>query len=49
MLSWSQIRYCGVSSQGNASVSWRAIYSAVGFVVTLIQTNSLRSKQTTKA
>ena len=28
-------------------VSWRAIHSAVGFVVTLIQTRSLRSRRTT--
>jgi hypothetical protein len=31
------------SSQGKASVSWRATHSAVGFVVTWIQTGSLRS------
>ncbi len=37
------MRYCGASSQGNASVSWRAIHSAVGFVVMLIQTSFLRS------
>jgi hypothetical protein len=30
----------------NASVSWRAIHSAVGFVVTLIQTRPLRSSRT---
>src|SRR5215207_4974564 len=34
----------------NASVSWRETHSAVGFVVTLIQTTSLRSSRTmTKA
>src|ERR1700730_5766725 len=38
------MRYRGASSQGNASVSWRATQSAVGFVVTLIQTRSLRSQ-----
>jgi hypothetical protein len=38
------------SSQGKASVIRRAIHSAVGFVVTLIQTRSLRSRRTmTKA
>lgn len=38
------------SSQGNASVSWRAIHSAVGFVVTPIQARSLRLSWTmTKA
>ena len=30
------------SSQGNAAVIWHAIHSAVGCVVTLIQTSSLR-------
>jgi acetylornithine deacetylase/succinyl-diaminopimelate desuccinylase-like protein len=39
-------RQSGASSQGNASVSWRAIHSAVGFVVTLIQTRPLRSSRT---
>src|ERR1017187_3526172 len=33
-------------SQGNASVIWRATHSAVGLVVTLIQTRSLRSSRT---
>src|SRR3977135_267863 len=38
--------YRGAPSQGKASVSWRAIHSAVGLVVTLIQTRSLRSIRT---
>ncbi len=38
----SRIRYYGAAFQGNASVGWRAIPSAVGLVVTLIQTRSLR-------
>src|ERR1019366_3568539 len=37
----------GAPSQGNASVIWRATHSAVGFLVTLIQTRSLRSSWTT--
>src|ERR1035437_10704479 len=36
----------GSPSQGNASVIWRATHSAVGFLVTLIQTRSLRSSRT---
>src|SRR6266516_5060836 len=32
------------SAQGNASVIWRAIQSAVGWVVTLIQTRSRRGQ-----
>ena len=32
------MRYRGACSQGKASVIWRAIQSAVGLVVTLIQT-----------
>src|SRR5664280_705026 len=40
----------GANSRGNASVNWRAIHSAVGFVVTLIQTRSRRPRRTmTKA
>src|SRR6266581_5603355 len=41
------MRWRGDSFQGNASVIWRAIHSAVGFCVTLIQTSSLRSSRTT--
>lgn len=42
----SRTRYCGALFQGKASVSGRAIHSAVGFSVTLIQTRSLRSSLT---
>jgi hypothetical protein len=34
----------GASFQGNASVIWRAIHSAVGLDVTLIQTRSRRTR-----
>src|SRR5262245_37673526 len=37
---------CGASCQGKASVSWRAIHSAVGLVVTLTQMRFLRSSLT---
>ena len=33
-----RMRYRGACSQGKASVIWRAIQSAVGLVVTLVQT-----------
>src|SRR3954466_15773426 len=36
----------GASFQGNASVIWRAIHSAVGWVVTLIRTRSRRTSRT---
>ena len=36
----------GADSQGNASVIWRAIQSAVGLFVTAIQTSSRRSSRT---
>src|SRR3979409_486255 len=38
--------YRGAPSQGKASGIWRGIHSAVGLVVTLIQTRSLRSIRT---
>ena len=41
----SRMRYRGASSHGKASVIWCAIHPAVGFVVTLIQTRSLRSSR----
>src|SRR5262249_8192307 len=46
MRSRSRITYCGASFQGKASVSWRAIHSAVGLVVTLTQMRCLRSSLT---
>src|SRR5271169_1588782 len=46
MRSRSRSRYFGASSQGNASIIWRATHSAVGFAVTLIQTRFLRSSRT---
>src|SRR6516225_1252401 len=39
-VSRSRMRSRGASSHGNASVIWRAIHSAVGFAVTLVQTKS---------
>src|SRR3954449_10638631 len=42
----SRIRSVGADSQGNASVIWRAIQSAVGLFVTAIQTSSRRSSRT---
>src|ERR1019366_7544075 len=45
MRSRSRIMQRGASFQGNASVIWRATHSAVGFLVTLIQTRSLRSSR----
>src|SRR5258706_14635388 len=42
----SRIMQRGAPSQGKASVIWRAIHSAVGWVVTLIQTRSPRSIRT---
>src|SRR5260221_10253496 len=42
----SRIMQRGAPSQGKASVIWRAIHSAVGLVVTLIQTRSPRSIRT---
>src|SRR4051794_4410277 len=42
----SRIRSLGADSQGNASVIWRAIQSAVGLFVAAIQTSSRRSSRT---
>ena len=42
----SRITYPGAESHGNASVIWRAIQSAVGLFVSLIQTSSRRSSRT---
>ena len=41
-VSRSRIRYRGALSQGNASMIWREIHSAVGFVVTPNVTHSRR-------
>jgi hypothetical protein len=41
-VSRSRIRYLGELSQGNASMIWREIHSAVGFVVTPNDTHSRR-------